>query len=333
VTYPLHLRAEPIAGQDAILLTGYVPNDRLRDKAVALARITVAPFIVVDQLVVQPQMALNFDAPVEPNQAFIVQDTLEKAAPGVGKSLQVAVDGSGFTTISGRVDEFTDRLKIIHALQGIPGCTSVRYDLKVYSAGTTAPAPVVAVAPVVSPAMSIPAPVAKSPKTLVMATDVKPIDTSVAVTSVSSFPKLIGPISTAKQPSPSLADLELKAHDATISAIVQVNHQQVASVPARELGCSLVLAGTVKAANQQAQQTNTKLTYSSLSGLLPPTGRTVEVGIQLGSPMIVRTSFEVENQKSTPVKSSELTQSSMTTPKLVLEPTPESINFMPRLGK
>ncbi len=329
VTYPLHLRAEQLTGQNAIILTGYVPNDRLREKAVNIAKSTTGQLVIVDQLVVQPQMALHFDTPIEPNHAYLVQDMLDKAAPGIGRSLQVAIDANGVTTVSGRVDEFADRLRIIHALQGIPGCTAIRYDLKVYAA---AKVPVVVAT---SPVKEAPATMPEPPTLNGPAIEFMPVDTTVPVTATPDFPKLLGPLSTAKQHSPSVEELERNPSRAVtpVTPIVQASHQQ-------EPDASIKTSALNEATTTCDSQANDKLIHSSLSGLLPPMtlSRTMEPGIQLGSPVIVRTSFEsdVASQQPVMVKSSELTRSSTSSapaPVQVQDPTPVLINIMPRLAK
>jgi osmotically-inducible protein OsmY len=333
LTYPLHLRAEQLTGQSTIVLTGYVPNDQLREKAVSLARMTAGQIVVVDQLVVQPQMALNFDTPIETNHAYLVQDMLDKAAPGIGRSLQVAVDASGVTTVSGRVDEFADRLKIIHALQGIPGCTAIRYDLKVYAAANV---PIVVVT---TPVKEAPATLPESPKQPGPVIEFMPVDATVPLTDMPGFPNLIGPVSTARQPSPSLEEIERNANRAVTPAttIVQTSHQQDSDVSVKAVAQDPAVSSSF-AANSYDSQANEKLIHSSLSGLLPPMTlrMTMETGIQLGTPVIVRTSFERDaaNQQSIAVKSSELTKSStVTTPVQDQDPTPVLINIMPRLAK
>lgn len=347
ITYPLHLRAEKIPDQDAIVLTGYVPNERMRDKVIAVARLTVENLIVVDQMQVQPNMALNFDMPVEPNQALIVQETLEKVAPGIGKALQVTVEGNGVTTVSGRVDEFGDRLKIIHALQGIPGCTAIRYDLRVTAPGSN-PVSVYAAAPATTPAappkldLTLPA-VVPPVKPAVAAVEMKPeVKQAQAVTPVvvlPTFPKLLGPVSTAKQQAPSIADMEQRASQLVKSdlLIVQAGSVQVVTVSARESAISMAEDGCVLVANQVAQKNKEQLVSTTLSGLFPPgmSGRSMEPVILLGSPVIARASFEIESKKPDVTKSSELIQTSTVVPAPVMatEPAPIQINIMPRVAK
>ena len=247
----------------------------------------------------------------------------------MGRSLQVAIEANGVTTVSGRVDEFADRLRIIRALQGIPGCTAIRYDLKVYAASNV---PVVVAT---SPVKEAPATNAEPPTLNGPTIEFIPVDTTVPVAATPDFPKLIGPLSTAKQPSPSVEEIERNASRAVASAtpIVQTSHQQ-------ESGASIKTSTLNEATTTYDSHANDKLIHSSLSGLLPPTtlGRTMEPGIQLGSPVIVRMSFESDaaSQQPVVVKSNELTKSSTTSapaPVEVQEPAPVLINIMPRLAK
>lgn len=347
ITYPLHLRAEKIPDIDAIVLTGYVPSERMRDKVLTVAKLTVGTVTVIEQLQVLPQMALSYDMPVEPNQALIVQETIEKVVPGIGKALQVSVETNGITTVSGRVDEFADRLKIIHALQGIPGCTAIRYDLRVSAPGTN-PTGVYAAAPAVVPAASlildVPAATITPPvKPAVVADDIKPEvkQTSVdkPVVMAHTFPKLIGSVSTAKQQAPSIADMEQRAKRLVKSdpSIMQVSSIDIKPISAKDLAISVAGDGCVEAVQYQARKDNEQLVSTSLSGLFPPgiAGRSMEPVILLGTPVVVRASFETEYKKMNEVKSSDLIQTSTVVPAPVMasEPTPIQINIMPRLGK
>lgn len=343
ITYPLHLRAEKIPDQNAIVLTGYLPTERMREKVLAIARLTAENLPIVDQMQVFPNMALNFDTPVEPNQAVIVQDTLEKVAPGVGKTLQVSVESNGITTVSGRVDEFSDRLKIIHALQGIPGCTAIHYDLRVTAPGANA-ASVYAAAPAVTPPAPVkldlpPAIVVPPVKPVVVAAEVKPdvkqVEAVTPVVVAPNFPKLIGSISTSKQQAPSIAEIEQRASRVVKSdpAIAQAGTTTV-EVNVRGSAMSMVAAGCEEVARQQAVKNKEQIVSTSLSGLFPPTisGRSMEPGIQLGSPVIVRASFETDSKKPIELKASELIQTSTLAP-ATTEPAPIQINIMPRVGK
>jgi hypothetical protein len=130
-TYPYFLRAEPSPNREGITLTGFVPNGQLRQKALSIAVRTALEVPVIDAITVQPNMALPAWSETSKNQATIVKDQLEKEVQRIAKNVQIFVDGSGVVTITGRVDDLADRRKIIRALQGIPGCTAVRYGLYV----------------------------------------------------------------------------------------------------------------------------------------------------------------------------------------------------------
>ncbi|HQR07220.1 MAG TPA: BON domain-containing protein [Gemmatales bacterium] len=342
ITYPLHLRAEKIPDQNAIVLTGYVPNERMRDKAIAVARLTVENLTVIDQMQVMPNMALAYDVPLEPGQALLVQEMLEKAVPGVGKTLLVTVEANGITTVSGRVDEFSDRLKMIHTLQGIPGCTAIRYDLRVSAPGANA-ASVYAAAPAAPAAPAklelVPPIVVPAVKPTVVVLEVKQAQAVTPVVVMPTFPKLLGPISTAKRQAPSIADMEQRASQLMKSdpVIVQTGRVQEMPVSVKDSAINMAQDGCVLAADHLAQKNKEQLVSTSLSGLFPPgmSGRSMEPVILIGSPVIVRASFETESNKPDVVKSNELIQTSTAVPTSVMatEPTPIQINIMPRLGK
>lgn len=297
-TYPLHLRAENKLGEESITLTGYVPSERLREKALFIAKMTVGNLMIRDLLTVHPQMALPDDMPVEPDQARIVQSYLEKAVPGIGKALQLSVDANGVATVTGRVDEFSDRLKLIRALQGIPGCTAIRYDLRV-------PAPVQQVGATTTPPAAIPN--VSVPPAKVPAVKVEP------------------PVPPAKLQAPPPATQDKESN---IKTALDISASTVAS--------AIVQAGCTEPLVQQLEKVET----SSLSGLIPPgmSGRTIEPGIMLGSPIIVRTNFEINldvmttTEKNKSVATSEISQTSTLAP-VTSEPAPVLINVMPRLAK
>lgn len=135
-TYPLRLRAETAPGGDAIILTGYLPHERLREKAVAIAHRNAGTAVVIDQLVVHNAMALPALVATDAEQRLLIQVALEATSPGLSNNLQITVDANGIATVTGLVEEFTDRRKIIRGLQAIPGCQAIRYDLKVSAPAT-----------------------------------------------------------------------------------------------------------------------------------------------------------------------------------------------------
>jgi hypothetical protein len=128
-TYQLRLRAD--ATGDAIVLTGFLPTDRLREKALAIAHRNAGTTTVVDQLVIHPPMALPAYVATDAEQKLLIQVALENTTPGLSSNLQITVDAQGVATISGLVQELHDRRKIIRGLQAIPGCQAIRYGLTV----------------------------------------------------------------------------------------------------------------------------------------------------------------------------------------------------------
>ncbi len=131
LTYPLRLRAECKPGEEAITITGYLPHDRMREKVLAIARTQAGSIPLVDQMMVQPMMVLPNEVPVDGEQAFLVKVALERVSAGLSTGLDLSVDAQGIVTVTGRVDDLMDRRKIIRGLQGIPGCTAVKYNLSV----------------------------------------------------------------------------------------------------------------------------------------------------------------------------------------------------------
>lgn len=306
-TYPLHLRADQQPGQEVVVLTGFVPSDRLREKAVAIAKQTLGTVTLLDQLVVHSQMALPMEVTTAANQAHVLQDSLERVIPGITRGLQLSVDQQGVASILGKIDSFEDRRKIIRALQGIPGCTSIHYDLRVTA---TTPAEQVTVVPIVvtgavkevtAPPVPVPVPV---PPAKVEA----------------NFPKPLGG-NTTKSPSPVLKQVgAVKTDD---KAVIQADVSEKA-------------AGSKSTAN---------LTSSSLSGLLPPVSsepaesETLAM-IRLGSPTIVRTSFDInlDVMSPPPVTSSRHVTKPIAIGSSSLVPTgqatsAETLTVMPREGK
>lgn len=140
MTYGLRLRANARPEEKMIVLSGFIPTDRLREKALTLARQVAGNIPVADQMVLQPHMVLSHEAATDPEQVFLIQVELEKVLPGISKTLQVSLNPKGIALVSGRVDEFEDRRKIIRALQAIPGCTAIKYDLKVFASQVLLPA-------------------------------------------------------------------------------------------------------------------------------------------------------------------------------------------------
>ena len=321
-TYPFHLRAESKPGEETITLTGYVPSEKLREKAVFVARMTVGNLNIVDQLTVQPQMVLPGDVPVDQQQTQLVQEYIEKAVPGISKMLQITVDAAGVTTVCGRVDEFADRLKIIRSLQGIPGCTAIRYDLRVCVPAVSSPAAQVQppAQSVTQASVNVPVPVVTLP-TPPTATEVK----------TPPAPPMI------KLPDPPVQVSKVVATKEPVKQITPVAAKSSAGVPASSTASAIVLAGCIEPAHHNIE----KVSASSLSGLFPPgmSGRSTEPGIILGSPIIVKASFDinldvgltpVDTRTETP-KAADIGKSSTTSS--VQEQAPIPIGIMPRLAK
>lgn len=217
LTYPYRLRAEQVSGEDAITITGFVPSEMIRQKAAALAQSASVGITLRDLLVSLPNMALPPDQTAEPNQVAALRAVLEKAVPAVAKDVQLLVDSQGVVTVGGRVDELADRRKVVRALQAIPGCTYVKYDLRM------APSALVTVQ---APMLEVPRDVPKEP--LVLPT--MPAKPPVVARSPAERPAARQGWLTSRTPSPSAQQVDFKP-PAAAAPIVQVPAAAAADKP------------------------------------------------------------------------------------------------------
>lgn len=282
LTYPLHLRAECKPGEEAITITGYLPHDRMREKVLAIARAQCGTIPLVDQMMVQPLMVLPSEVPVDGEQAFLVKVALERVSAGLSNGLELTVDAQGIVTVTGRVDELVDRRKIIRGLQGIPGCTAVKYNLSV-------PAPTKQSMVTVVPSITL------SPVTQVEAkTEVK--KAAVTPPSVVVPPldlKLPGEVDRQPPPPPKFPFTKVDSKPALVPVIPVVpgasSEPKVEKQKPVEPPAVLVPPIDLKSTSVEKM-----IVSSSQSGLFPPgvTGLTPTLtasSITLGSPIITRT--------------------------------------------
>lgn len=309
MTYGLRLRANAKPEEKAIVLSGFIPTDRLRERALTLARQVTGTMTLHDQMVMMPHMVLSQEAASDPEQVFLIQVELEKVLPGISKTLQVSLSPKGIALVSGRVDEFEDRRKIIRALQAIPGCTAVKYDLKVFATQVLLPAAAQVPEPVPS--------VTVSPST--SSTEKK------TATRVEKQP--------AKQPdkltSPPIPAIPLVPEVKAEQPKVEMTSQAVTVIQAGV--CSVKKPAEV-----------------SLSGLVPPGmmgwTSTSEPAILLGTPVIVQTGFSLNldiMQSASPVMKKTITRPLVVeSPAATIIPVsaetsqqvPDQIRVMPRLA-
>ncbi len=282
LTYPLHLRADCKPGEEAITITGYLPHDRMREKVLAIARAQCGTIPLVDQMMVQPLMVLPSEVPVDGEQAFLVKVALERVSAGLSNGLELTVDAQGIVTVTGRVDELVDRRKIIRGLQGIPGCTAVKYNLSV-------PAPTKQSMVTVVPSITV------SPVTQVEAkSEVK--KTTVTPPAVVVPPldlKLPGEVDRQPPPPPKFPFNNVDSKPALVPVIPVVpgapSEPKVEKQKPVEPPAVLVPPIDLKPTSVEKMIVN-----SSQSGLFPPgvTGLTPALtasSITLGSPIICRT--------------------------------------------
>lgn len=333
MTYPYHLRADAKPGEDFITLTGYIPHDRIRNKVVAIARQTAGKVAIHDQMIVHPQMALPETIAVDREQIALVQGMLEKALPGSTQGLLVKVDASGLTTVTGRVDEFDDRRKIIRALQGIPGCTAIRYDLRVLSPSTISTAsavvPVPPAAVAAAPAVVTPAkkPTVAQAKATTAAPVAVPMVTLTPAGSTSNSPAtqqaassrlpITSPVpAQLAKPSPTTVPVK----EIVQAPVVKPTVQPAAPAPSfpvlpaissfdKNIGGApaIIDPSAKKPAQPEAIKPSTSpvspsstVEHSTLSGLFPPgmTGisdsSTSSAVVLLGSPVVVQASHTID---------------------------------------
>lgn len=261
MTYGLRLRANARPEEKAIILTGFIPTDRLREKALTLARQVAGNIPVADQMVMQPHMVLSHEAATDPEQVFLIQVELEKVLPGISKSLQVNLNSQGVALVSGRVDEFEDRRKIIRALQAIPGCTAIKYDLKVFASQVLVPATATIPEPV--PAVTV------TPANSSMEKKAQPKVEKQPLQPVKQPDKLTSP------PIPAIPSIP----------VVKAEPPKAETVPQ---AVAIILAGVCSVK---------KPAEVSLSGLIPPGmmgwTSTSEPAILLGTPVIMQTGFSL----------------------------------------
>jgi hypothetical protein len=305
LTYPLHLRAECKPGEEAITITGYLPHDRMREKVLAIARSQCGTVPLVDQMMVQPLMVLPSEVPVDGEQAFLVKVALERVSAGLSNGLELTVDAQGIVTVTGRVDELVDRRKIIRGLQGIPGCTAVKYNLSV-------PAPTKQSMVTVVPSITL------SPVTQVEAkTEVKKsVVTPPAVVVPPLDLKLPGEADRQPPPPPKFPFTKVDSKPALVPVIpvvpavpvvAKVEKQKpveppVVLVPPLDLKPTTPVV-PVKPVVAEVEK---MIATSSQSGLFPPgvTGLTPSLtasSITLGSPIICRTVVAPSSVVETPI--------------------------------
>ncbi|MBL8823073.1 MAG: BON domain-containing protein [Planctomycetia bacterium] len=313
MTYGLRLRANARPEEKMIVLSGFIPTDRLREKALTLARQTAGNIPVADQMVLQPHMVLSHEAATDPEQVFLIQVELEKVMPGISKTLQVSLNSQGVALVSGRVDEFEDRRKIIRALQAIPGCTAVKYDLKVFATQVLLPAVAVSV-PDQAPTVTL-----------------SPVTSSTEKKAPAKLEKQLLPVPPVVQPD------KLQKPPVPAIPVVKAEPPRNETAP---LAVAVIQAGvcTVK-----------KPPEVSLSGLIPPgmmgwTSTVSEPVVLLGAPVIVQTGYSINldvMQSTTPVGKKTITRPiEVGLPATTIVPVsvetsrqvPDQIHVMPRLA-
>jgi hypothetical protein len=115
---------------EALQIRGFVPNEAIRDRALAVAR-GATSFPIADGLKIHPRLAMR-SAGVSPEilqQA--VADALRKAFPEVADGLAVKTTITGQVTVAGTAHSFEEKLEISRHLRCVSGCMCVNNQVNV----------------------------------------------------------------------------------------------------------------------------------------------------------------------------------------------------------
>jgi osmotically-inducible protein OsmY len=127
-SYKLDARIE----HDHMEVRGYVPNEAIKEKALAIARKYTA-FPVVDRLKLMPTLATrSVGRPAEEVKEEASQLLAEKLG-GEARSFEIKTTGVGEVTLAGTVNSVEDKLAASHLLRQVRGCGCVINQLTVAS--------------------------------------------------------------------------------------------------------------------------------------------------------------------------------------------------------
>lgn len=122
-TFNLNLALK--SGADGLEVTGYVPTEAVKVKAVEIAR-AVTGQLVKDGMKVHAQMTL--DMPKKVNVEELCQEVRDKLAEEFGdkaKLLRVSGAANGRVVVEGTAESTADRVMVSKCLRGVSGCTHV----------------------------------------------------------------------------------------------------------------------------------------------------------------------------------------------------------------
>lgn len=134
-----HLTARP--GANGIELTGLVPNDFVRQKAINIAK-AVCPGPVVDRLRIQQGMPVAQGCGAAP--AELAPDASTLLAKALGEKvlgIKVSSPSDGQIEITGRLNSLEDKLLASRCLQELTGCNRVVNRIQAPGSGETAAIP------------------------------------------------------------------------------------------------------------------------------------------------------------------------------------------------
>ena len=114
----------------AMLVTGYVPNDAIREKAIQIAR-TGTHLTIADGMKIHRSLAMrSAGVPTEKLQQGALE-LLSEGFPEIASGIEIKTTITGQITVTGSARSFEEKLNVSQRLRRLNGCTSVVNQLTV----------------------------------------------------------------------------------------------------------------------------------------------------------------------------------------------------------
>ena len=114
----------------AMLVRGYVPNEKVRDHALEIAR-TSTHLPVADGLKIHPSLAMRGAGVAVAVLQQGAEELLAEEFPEIASSIEIKATVTGQITLTGSARSFEEKLAVSQRLRRLNGCTSVINQLKV----------------------------------------------------------------------------------------------------------------------------------------------------------------------------------------------------------
>ena len=114
----------------AMLVTGYVPNDAVREKAIQVAR-TGTHLVVADGLKIHRTLAMRSAGVPTEKLHQGAAELLSEGFPEIASGVEIKATITGQITLTGNARSFEEKLSVSQRLRRLNGCTSVVNQLKV----------------------------------------------------------------------------------------------------------------------------------------------------------------------------------------------------------